>query len=98
MCIKIKDFFVRSPSAPRFSFSPFICICNIKQLNINFLPIAATGVKFGGWVVGIGVGTMGAVGAAAPTIFSHWLQIMYSATTIFWSNTTFSLPIHQHVE
>ena len=37
----------------------------------------------------IGVGTMGAVGAAAPTIFSRWVQTMYSAPTILWNKTPF---------
>ena len=36
----------------------------------------------------IGVGTMGAVGAAAPTISSQWVQTMYSAPTIFWNKNT----------
>ena len=38
---------------------------------------------------GIGVGTMGAVGAAAPTIFNQWVQTMYSASTIIWNKNIF---------
>ena len=38
---------------------------------------------------------MGAVGAAAPTIFCQWVQKMYSAPTIFSSKTPFS-SIHKH--
>ena len=30
----------------------------------------------------ISVGTMGSVGAAAPTIIGQWVQAMYSAPTI----------------
>ena len=37
----------------------------------------------------ISVGTMGSVGAAAPTIIWQWVQTMYSAPTIFTSKTPF---------
>ena len=37
---------------------------------------------------------MGAVDAVAPTIFSQWVQTMYSAPTILWSQTTFSSCIN----
>ena len=39
----------------------------------------------------IGVGTMHAVGAAAPTIFSQGVQTMYSAPTTFWNKNTLSI-------
>ena len=38
---------------------------------------------------GIGVGTMGAVGAAAPTTFSQWVRTMYSAFIIIWNKNIF---------
>ena len=34
-------------------------------------------------LMAISVGTMGSVGAAAPTIIWQWVQTMYSAPTIF---------------
>ena len=43
----------------------------------------------------ISVGTMGAAGAAAPTIFSQWVQTMYSAPTIFWNKSILSITESQ---
>ena len=37
----------------------------------------------------IGVGTMGSVGAAAPTIFSQWVQTMYLHPQYSGKNTFF---------
>ena len=38
---------------------------------------------------------MGAVGAVAPTIFSQWVQAMYSAPTIYFGTKTLLLLKHR---
>ena len=43
-------FCVKPISTTRFSFSPSICYVISGSKKINFLPIAAIGLKFGGWV------------------------------------------------
>ena len=45
----------------------------------------------------IGVGTMVAVGSAAPTIFSQWVKTRYSAPTIFWNETPFTAQYHRRL-
>ena len=66
----------RAPVAPDCHFATFSDLQDLVALKINILDIS--------------VGTMGAVGAAAPTIIWQWVQAMYSAPTIIWNKIPFS--------